>query len=96
MKNFTIGQTTVNLHENDISESVSAPNIISVDSETTGLSLVRDRLCLLQIAFSENECHFVKFNRDSLSGKAKPKNLINLLSDENIKKFFIMQGLILQ
>ena len=40
MKTFTIGQTTINLHENDISESVSAPNIISVDSETTGLSLV--------------------------------------------------------
>lgn len=88
MKTFTIGQTKINLHENDISESVSAPNIISVDSETTGLSLVRDRLCLLQIAFSENECHFVKFSRDSLSGKVKPTNLINLLSNENIKKIF--------
>ena len=88
MKTFTIGQTTINLHENDISESVSAPNIISVDSETTGLSLVRDRLCLLQIAFSENECHFVKFNQNSLSGKVKPTNLVNLLSNENIKKIF--------
>ena len=88
MKTFTIGQTTINLHDNDISENVSAPNIISVDSETTGLSLVRDRLCLLQIAFSENECHFVKFDRDSLSGKVKPTNLVNLLSDENIKKIF--------
>ena len=44
MKTFKIGQTTINLHENDISESVSAPNLISVDSETTGLSLMRDRL----------------------------------------------------
>ena len=88
MKTFKLGQTTINLHENDISENVSAPNIISVDSETTGLSLVRDRLCLLQIAFSENECHFVKFSPDFLSGKAKPTNLVNLLSNESIKKIF--------
>ena len=88
MKTFKLGQTTINLHENDISENVSAPNIISVDSETTGLSLVRDRLCLLQIAFSENECHFVKFSPDFLSGNAKPTNLVNLLSNESIKKIF--------
>ena len=88
MKTFKIGQTTINLHENDISEDISAPNIISVDSETTGLSLVRDRLCLLQIAFSENECHFVKFSPDSLSGKVKPNNLVSLLTNENIKKIF--------
>lgn len=88
METFKFGQTTINLHENDISESISVPNIISVDSETTGLSLVRDRLCLLQIAFSENECHFIKFSPGSLSGKVKPTNLINLLSNENIKKIF--------
>ena len=88
MKTFKFGQTTINLHENDISESVSAPNIISVDSETTGLSLVRDRLCLLQIAFSENECHFVKFTPSSVSEKVKPKNLVNLLGNESIKKIF--------
>ena len=88
MKTFKLGPTTINLHENDISESVTPPNIISVDSETTGLSLVRDRLCLLQIAFSENECHFVKFDPDSISGKIKPKNLVNMLSNENIIKIF--------
>tara|TARA_A200000113_G_scaffold224325_2_gene241946 strand:+ start:23 stop:670 length:648 start_codon:yes stop_codon:yes gene_type:complete len=88
MKTFKLGQTTINLHENDISENVIPPNIISVDSETTGLSLIRDRLCLLQVAFSENECHFVKFDPGYLSKKIKPVNLVNLLSNENIKKVF--------
>ena len=39
-ENFYNRSNYINLHDNDISESVSAPNIISVDSETTGLSLV--------------------------------------------------------
>jgi ribonuclease D len=45
-------------------------------------------LCLLQIAFSENECHFVKFDPGYLSKKIKPVNLVSLLSNENIKKVF--------
>ncbi len=86
MKTFKIGQTVINLHENDLSEGISIPKIISIDSETTGLSLVRDRLCLLQIAFSEEECHFIKFNQEPHGDK--PKNLINLLEDDSIKKIF--------
>lgn len=86
MKTFKIGQTVINLHENDLSEGISIPKTISIDSETTGLSLVRDRLCLLQIAFSEEECHFIKFNQEP--HRDKPKNLINLLEDDSIKKIF--------
>ena len=86
MKTFKIGQTVINLHENDLSEGISIPKTISIDSETTGLSLVRDRLCLLQIAFSEEECHFIKFNQEPNGDK--PKNLINLLEDDSIKKIF--------
>ena len=71
MKTFKIGQTVINLHENDLSEGISIPKTISIDSETTGLSLVRDRLCLLQIAFSEEECHFIKFNQSLMETNQK-------------------------
>ena len=88
MKTFKFGHTTITLHENDIPENINCPSIISVDSETTGLSLVRDRLCLLQIGFSENECHFIKFDQESIFANKKPLNLIKLLNKREIKKIF--------
>ncbi len=63
MKTFNFGDTRVYLHKNDLPDSLIYPKEIAVDSETTGLSLVRDRLCLLQVATSRNECHLIKFEK---------------------------------
>ena len=63
MKTFNFGDTKVYLHKNDLPDTLKFPEEIAVDSETTGLSLVRDRLCLLQIATSRNECHLIKFEK---------------------------------
>ncbi len=87
MKTFKFGKTVINLHQDDISASLNPPNMIAIDSETTGLSLIRDRLCLLQFAFSETECHLVKF-KFNLLAKNKPKEVIKLLTNNNIKKIF--------
>ena len=50
MKTFNFGDTKVYLHKEDLPDSIKFSKEVGVDSETTGLSLVRDRLCLLQIA----------------------------------------------
>ena len=88
MKTFNFGDTKVYLHKNDLPDSVKFPKEVAVDSETTGLSLVRDRLCLLQIAISKNECHLVKFEKNDSQKKVTAKNLINLFENKNILKIF--------
>ena len=88
MKTFNFGDTKVYLHKNDLPDSLKFPEEIAVDSETTGLSLVRDRLCLLQIATSRNECHMIKFEKIDLKKKIPPKNLINLFKNKKILKVF--------
>ena len=61
---------------------------IGVDTETTGLNLSRDRLCLIQIGISRNECHLVKFDKSEFQKEGKYKNLVNLLNNKKIKKIF--------
>ena len=78
MKTFNFGDTKVYLHKDDLPDSVEFTKEVAVDSETTGLSLVRDRLCLLQIATSKNECHLIKFEKIDSQKKIVSKNIINL------------------
>lgn len=40
----------VHLHKGDLPDSVSFNGPVAVDSETMGLSLIRDPLCLVQIS----------------------------------------------
>ncbi len=88
MKTYKFGETKVYLHKNDLPSSLKFPNEIAIDTETTGLNLVRDRLCLIQIAFSKNESHLVKFDNSFFKKRKTPKNLVALLSDKKIKKIF--------
>ena len=88
MKTFNFGDTKVYLHKDDLPDSVEFTKEVAVDSETTGLSLVRDRLCLLQIATSKNECHLIKFEKIDNHKKIVAKNLINLFENEKINKVF--------
>ncbi len=88
MKTFNFGDTRVYLHKNDLPDSLIYPKEIAVDSETTGLSLVRDRLCLLQVATSRNECHLIKFEKTDSQKKIVAKNLTKLFENEKIIKVF--------
>ena len=88
MKTFNFGDTKVFLHKDDLPDSIKFTKEVAVDSETTGLSLVRDRLCLLQIATSKNECHLIKFEKSDTQKKIVSKNIINLFENEKIIKVF--------
>ena len=45
----------VHFHEEDLPEGVLARGPIAVDTETMGLQLSRDRLCLVQVADGRGE-----------------------------------------
>jgi ribonuclease D len=57
---------TVHFHEEDLPEGALAPGAVAVDTETMGLQLGRDRLCLVQIADGKGDEHLVRFARGSV------------------------------
>ena len=72
------------LHENDLPKSVSIEKSVAIDTETTGLNLIRDRLCLVQICTGNNEAHLIKIS----ARKSLAPNLTNILMNKNILKIF--------
>src|SRR4051812_5985333 len=52
---------TVHLHEEDLPTGVLGDGAVAVDTETMGLQLGRDRLCLVQIGDGRGDEHLVRF-----------------------------------
>ena len=88
MKTFKFSNFETILHTNDIPSDLNFGDEVSIDTETTGLSLTRDKLCLVQIGLSSKMCHIIKFEKDFFEKKKKPKNLINLLDNDKVEKIF--------
>jgi ribonuclease D len=74
----------VHLHKGDLPEGVTFKGAIAVDSETLGLSLVRDALCLVQLSDGGNEAHLVQLDRASYDAP----NLKRTLTDTGTLKLF--------
>jgi ribonuclease D len=56
---------TVHFHEEDLPEGVLGPGAVAVDTETMGLQLGRDRLCVVQISDGGDDEHLVRFAQGS-------------------------------
>jgi ribonuclease D len=56
---------TVYFHEEDLPEGALAEGPVAVDTETMGLQLGRDRLCVVQIADGRGDEHLVRFGPGS-------------------------------
>jgi ribonuclease D len=76
---------TVHFHEEDLPEGVLAPGPVAVDTETMGLQLGRDRLCVVQIADGGGDEHLVRFSPGS--DYAAP-NLKAVLTDPERLKLY--------
>jgi ribonuclease D len=72
----------VQLHKGDLPANVAFKGAVAVDSETLGLSLVRDPLCLVQISDGGDEAHLVQLDRSSYDAP----NLKRVLTDPNVLK----------
>ena len=54
---------TIHLHQGDLPEGLDLGPVIAVDTETLGLSLVRDKLCLAQLSSGDGDAHIVQLDR---------------------------------
>ena len=74
----------INLHQDDLPDGLDFGRSVAVDSETMGLDLARDRLCLIQLSAGDGVCHLVQF-RD---GRYEAPRLRALLGDQAVTKLF--------
>ena len=74
----------LHLHQNDLPAGLDFGDTVAVDTETMGLDVPRDRLCLVQLSAGDGVCHLVQFP----SGHYDAPNLKALLGDPNILKLF--------
>ncbi len=73
------------LHEGDLPAGLFAGvTSVAVDSETMGLSLTRDMLCVVQISAGDGDAHVVRLNRPAYDCP----NLKALLTDPAVLKIF--------
>ena len=76
---------SVYFHEEDLPAGVLGPGPVAVDTETMGLQLPRDRLCLVQISDGGGDEHLVRFAPGS--DYAAP-NLKTVLADPDRLKLY--------
>lgn len=71
------------VHEGDLPATVTFGDSVAVDTETMGLRLWRDRLCLVQLSAGDGVCHLVRITPDS------PAPVLSaLMADPNVEKIF--------
>jgi len=75
---------TAFLHDGDLPADLDFGAAVAVDSETMGLRLGRDDLCVVQLSAGDGNAHLVRLNRP---GYEAP-NLKRLLADPAVLKIF--------
>lgn len=75
---------TVSVHRGDLPAGLSLGPVVAVDSETMGLSLQRDRLCVVQLSAGDGTAHLVHFP----DRRYDAPNLKALLADPAVVKLF--------
>lgn len=74
---------TNHLHRGDLPAHVTFKGSIAVDSETMGLRIDRDRLCLVQLSAGDGDAHLVQI----VPGQ-QPERLAAVLADPSLLKIF--------
>lgn len=76
--------TNVHFHKSDIPTDIDWGDSVAVDTETTGLHLHRDTLCVVQLSSGDGTAHVVQMDRSTYDCP----NLKSMLADTNITKLF--------
>ena len=58
------------LHKNDLPDDVDLGDVFAIDTETLGLNLVRDRLCVVQVSSGNGDAHVVQMPARMVRGDA--------------------------
>lgn len=72
------------LHKGDIPAGMAFGSSVAVDTESLGLSVRRDRLCVVQFSLGDGVAHLVQFK----AGGYDAPNLKRMLADRSITKLF--------
>ena len=54
---------SVKLYKGDLPDGMGFGSSVAVDTETQGLSLMRDKLCLVQLSSGDGNAHIVQVDR---------------------------------
>ena len=77
------------LHRGDLPDALDLGPVVAIDSETMGLNIGRDRLCLVQLSSGNGDAHLVQIPAPGADGRLQaPPNLRRLLTDPARLKLF--------
>ena len=74
----------IKLYKNDLPINIKFKGSIALDTETMGLNISNDRLCLIQISDGNGNSYIVQFLKNCYDAP----NLKKILDDESILKIF--------
>jgi ribonuclease D len=72
------------LHDGDLPDGLDLGPVVAIDSETMGLRLGRDPLCVVQLSAGNGDAHVVQLRRPAYDCP----NLKRLLADPKVLKLF--------
>jgi len=75
---------SIYFHKHDLPDGLSLGPIVAIDTETLGLNLQRDRLCLVQLSSGNGDAHLIQIAAD----RQPCPNLEQLLADPACEKLF--------
>lgn len=75
-------RVSIHLYQNDLPDSLDLGSVVAVDTETQGLNLLRDRLCVVQLSSGDGVSHLVQFADRNYDAP----NLRRLLADDGVMK----------
>ena len=75
---------TIHFYHDDIPPNLDFGDSIAIDTETQGLILHRDRLCLIQLSAGDGDAHLVQFKPNEYNAP----NLKRILSNPKSIKIF--------
>ncbi len=74
---------SIQVYQGDIPANIKWPKMVAIDTETTGLDVVKDRLCLVQIGDGKGNAWLVQIKKGD-----KAPHLKKLLTNPKILKIF--------
>jgi ribonuclease D len=74
----------IRLHRADLPDDAVFGEAVAIDTETLGLSVGRDRLCVVQLSRGDGDADVVQI----AAGQKRAPNLERLLADPNVVKLF--------
>jgi ribonuclease D len=75
---------TIRVHSGDLPPHIGFGAAVAIDTETLGLDVRRDRLCVVQLSSGDGSAEVVQI----AAGQRRAPNLEKLLADPNVTKLF--------